>query len=181
MAQQQSKLGLHEALGSLWEAHVRWRISKSWYCSLLLPESRTSNFNSNISVHGPPGPLPTMPAGRPPAGKRSTAPVATNPQRRRSCWCKHEPQQQQAAPKAEMVLQQGVSGCCQEDRAWCQLGRWGGLQLPRGVKQYPLPEGREQRRERMNNCAAKQVTFGSLCNLLSYGSISTPEGSRANL
>lgn len=53
-------------------------------------------------------------------------------------------QQQQAVPKAAMVLQQGMSGCCQ-DRAWCQQGGWKG----RGVKQYPLPEGREQRRGRM--------------------------------
>lgn len=60
-------------------------------------------------------------------------------------------------------------------------GEMGRAAAPRGVKQYPLPEGGEQRRERMNNCAAKQVTFGSLCNLLSYGSKSTPEGSRASL
>lgn len=67
MVQEQSKLGLHEALWSLWEAHGRWRLSKSWYCSLLLPESGGSNFNLNIRVQ--PGPLPTMPAGRAPAGK----------------------------------------------------------------------------------------------------------------
>lgn len=87
-----------------------------------------------------------------------------------------EPWQQQAVPRAGIALQQGVSGCCQGDRAWCQLWRCKGLQLPRGVEQHPLPEGREQRRGRRSIPASKQVTFGSLCNLHSYRSKSTPEG-----
>lgn len=144
MVQEQSRLGLHEALGSLWEAHVRWRLSKSWYCSLLLPESGPSNFNLNISL----GPLPTMPAGRSPAGKHS--PCSHNPPAKELVLMQTQQQQQRAVPKAEMVLQQGMPGCCQEHRACCQPRRWEGLQPPRGVKQHPLPEGREQRRGRMN-------------------------------
>lgn len=87
-----------------------------------------------------------------------------------------EPWQQQAVPKAGIALQQGVSGCCQGDRVWCQLWRCKGLQLPRGVEQHPLPEGREQRRGRRSIPVSKLVTFGSLCNLHSYRSKSTPEG-----
>lgn len=60
-----------------------------------------------------------------------------------------------------MVLQQGTSGCCQLDGAWCQLGRWKGLRLPTSVTRYSLPAGREQGRGRMNDCASKQVAFGS--------------------
>lgn len=60
-----------------------------------------------------------------------------------------------------MVLQQGTSGCCQQDGSWGQLGRWKGLHLPTGVTRYSLPVGREQGRGRMNNCASKQVAFGS--------------------
>lgn len=179
MVHQRSKLDLHAALGSLFEAHVRWRLSKSWYCSWLLPESR--NFILNISVHTSQGPLPTNASREISSWQGQHSPCSHKRPAKNFCWCKHKPQQQQAVPKAEMVMQQGVSGCCQEHRAWCQLRNWKGLQLPRGVKQYPLPEGRKQRRGRMNNHASKQVTFDSLFNLHSYRSKSTPEGSTENL
>lgn len=140
-----------------------------------------SNSSLNISVHTPPGPLPAMPAGRSSAGKNSTAPVATNPQQRNICWCKHEPQQQQAAPKAEMVLQQGTSGCCQQDGAWCQLGRWKGLDLPTGVTRYSLPAGREQGRGGMNNCASKRVAFASSMQYVFLQKQTNPRGEQKEL
>jgi len=126
-----------------------------------------SNFNLNITVPVPPGPLPAAPEGSSSAGKHSAAPAATNPQWRNICWCKHESQQQQAVPKAEMVLQQGTDGCCQQDGPCCQLGRWNGLHLPAGVTRYSLPVGREQGRGGWTTVPLNRLLSAPLCSMYS--------------